>query len=49
MVGLKESDYRRRYTGPGDHSRFDCCGLGRSLQTEVPIIGTAAILTAANG
>ena len=49
MVGLKESGYRRRYTGPGDHSRVRQLGVGRSLQTEVPIIGTAAILAAANG
>jgi hypothetical protein len=35
--------------GPATTRVFDCCGVGRSLQTEVPIIGTAAILTAANG
>ena len=35
--------------GPATTRLFDCCGVGRSLQTEVPIIGAAAILTAANG
>jgi len=35
--------------GPATTRVFDYCGVGRSLQTEVPIIGTAVILSAANG